>query len=143
MSHPRLYFDLNRAQQNLRKLVDRIAVADIGVSSVQLAVLFLVREKDRTPLEIATALNLDQSAVTGLMRRMLRSELIEQHPNPDDGRSRLVTLSDRGRSVTAHTADLLPSFNEALAGGFSKGEIEVIDRFLNRVAELTEEDLRS
>ena len=68
MPDQRLYYLINRAQHHLRKLVDRISLDRVGVSSAQVGALFLIAQRAVcTQADIAAELGQDESAITTML----------------------------------------------------------------------------
>ena len=142
MPDQRLYYLINRAQHHLRKLVDRISLDRVGVSSAQVGALFLIAQRAVcTQADIAAELGQDESAITTMLKRMERSELIERRRNPNDGRSKLVYLTARGEATLQSVGAQLAHFNEQLTEGFSADEIDTVLRFIHHIGSLTEADV--
>ncbi len=58
----------------------------------------LVRVKDgRTPLELATAFQVPKTTMTHTLAGLERGGLVAMRPNPEDGRSKRVWLTEAGR----------------------------------------------
>jgi DNA-binding MarR family transcriptional regulator len=65
-------------------------------------VLFEVaRNGDTTPRDIRARLGLDSGYVTRMLRSLERDGLISSAPDPDDGRTKRLTLTTKGRAETA------------------------------------------
>ncbi len=80
----------------------------------------LVRVADgRTPLELARAFQVPKTTMTHTLSGLVRQGFVEVRPNPDDGRSKCVFLTDAGRGFRDETIG-------ALAEGFA-GFIETFD----------------
>ena len=59
----------------------------------------LVRLGDgKTPLAIARAFQTPKASLTNTLAGLEKRDLIQMKPNPKDGRSKLVCLTDQGRS---------------------------------------------
>lgn len=71
-----------------------------GFTLPQFSVLnHLVRVKDgRTPLELARAFQVPKTSMTHSLAVLERHSLIEMRPNPRDGRSKCVFITDAGRA---------------------------------------------
>jgi DNA-binding MarR family transcriptional regulator len=77
----------------------------------QFAVLnHLVRLGDgRTPLDMARAFQVPKTSMTHTIAVLERAELVRVAPNPGDGRSKCVWITDAGRAFReAAIADLAP-----------------------------------
>ena len=52
-----------------------------------------------TPSQLADAIDTDAPTTSGLLDRLVRDGWVVSTPNPDDGRSRLVVLTERATDV--------------------------------------------
>jgi DNA-binding MarR family transcriptional regulator len=57
----------------------------------------LQQEGDRTMTQLAVSLNVAQRRITSLVLGLAEDNFVERHPNPDDGRSSVVSLTASGR----------------------------------------------
>lgn len=71
-----------------------------------------------TPMDMARAFQVPKTSMTHTLSGLERRQLIDMRPNPADGRSKLVCLTEKGRSLRAQILqDLAPAFGH-LAKGF-------------------------
>lgn len=70
--------------------------------------------------ELCDLLQMKQTGVTELVRRAVASGLIERRSSPDDGRSRLLTLTPKGRRRLFEVFDALRDDRAALAARFEE-----------------------
>ena len=88
------------------------------LSLTQLRMLGILRDRQLKISELAYALGLDRSSVSGLVDRTEQKGLIQKQPDPLDGRSVLVTVSRKGAHAAergaAETARLLAPMTDAL-----------------------------
>ena len=85
--------------------------------------------------ELADLLDLNKSAVTGLVQRMGRAGTLRREPNPEDGRGSVLYVTAKGDALLERAKPLLRRLNGELDEGFTEAEIEVVLRFLNRTVE--------
>ena len=105
-----LPFDIFATSQRLGTYLDR-ALEGTGVRPAEYAVYSLMLEAGpRTPSELAAALGVPPSTMSGYLRPMLQRGHARRIPNPTDGRSFRVVLTDAGRG--AHRA-VNPAFSGA------------------------------
>ncbi|WP_299045821.1 MarR family transcriptional regulator [uncultured Tateyamaria sp.] len=72
----------------------------------------------RTPMDMARAFQVPKTTMTHTLKGLEQHGLVETRPNPDDGRSKRVWLTDKGRTVRTETiAAMGPDF-EQLARDF-------------------------
>lgn len=81
----------------------------------------LVRVADgRTPLELARAFQVPKTSMTNTLAGLERRGLVEMRPNPEDGRSKRVWLTEAGRAfrqeAIAALGPELAAIDEALDG---------------------------
>ncbi|WP_020423748.1 MULTISPECIES: MarR family winged helix-turn-helix transcriptional regulator [Cupriavidus] len=90
---------LRKAARRVSQLYDAV-LAPCGLKLSQHAILAHVDRAGAPPSmgQLAKALVLDRSALAHNIKPLERDGLIEQLRDPEDGRSRLVALTDAGRS---------------------------------------------
>lgn len=72
----------------------------------------LIRVGDgTTPLDLARAFQTPKTSMTHTLAGLEKLGMIEMRPNPDDGRSKRVWLTDKGRTMRDDTvAQMAPTF---------------------------------
>lgn len=97
----------------------------------------LVRVGDgRTPLQIATALQVTKATMTHTLGVLARHGFVEVVPNPADGRSKLVRLTAAGRSFRDEAiSSLAPAFG-FVAEALTPQEIAAVLPVLEKVRKL-------
>lgn len=111
-----------------------------GFVAAQLAVLnHLVRMGDgRTPLAIAQAFQVPKNSMTHSLGVLERAGLIEMRPNPQDGRSKLVYITDAGRAFRQAAIEALAPDIARIAKAFPPDrvarllpDLEALRKFLD------------
>jgi DNA-binding MarR family transcriptional regulator len=112
MAEPRpLIFRLYTTYQRSGQLVAR-ALAGTGVRPEDAALYSVLdRHGPLTPTELAHRLGVGASTLTYRLKLLDSTGIVTRRPNPDDGRSQLVELSDAGRR---RWQAIVPTFAEAL-----------------------------
>ncbi|MES9607591.1 MarR family transcriptional regulator [Actinomadura sp. NPDC000929] len=77
------------------------ASRELGLTPQQAQLLTLVAPKELTHGELANQMHCDKANITGLVDRLVRRELVERRPDPDDRRVSQVVLTERGRELVA------------------------------------------
>jgi MarR family transcriptional regulator, organic hydroperoxide resistance regulator len=92
--------------------------ARMGITGPQRLVLRIVaRSTTITPSQLAELLHLDRGTLTGIVERLTTQGLLIRKPHPQDGRSVLLKLSARGRTLNRETAGTVEAcVGRALAG---------------------------
>lgn len=133
---PRIFYLLQTAHSALFRAADRRLKDEFGISSTQLAVLFVLRGNDGLPIsEIADRLRLRKSSLSGLIDRMTISGLVRRVTSSHDRRVQCIHIEDAGLNIAKEAAGLVQGINARLLAEYSKSEQEVIGRFLFQTAE--------
>lgn len=78
---------------------------DLGITLSQSFVLLSLLEQDGCSVKtIASVLQLDSPAVTGLVDRLVKQGLVSRQEDPNDRRSTLVFLTPEGRTTAEEAA---------------------------------------
>ncbi len=126
----RLIFLLNVAHRRLQRWTER-ELAPAGLSAAQAGVLFRLGRGDGALIgELAEALDIVPSAMTGLVDRMVDAGLVERRPDADDRRAFRIHLTAAGRSLRKRAATRSQALNASLMEGFSEAEIATVARWL-------------
>ncbi|PIB90457.1 MarR family winged helix-turn-helix transcriptional regulator [Caulobacter sp. FWC2] len=127
----RLIFLLNAGHRRVQRWIEGKMAAKGGLTAAQSGVLFYLGEQDGALIgEAADALDLAPSAMTGLIDRMTRAELVERQADPKDGRAMRLHLTDKGRAARQAAKAGLNGVNAHLTEGFTDEEIGVVARWL-------------
>ena len=97
----------------------------------------LVRLGDgRTPVQIANALQVTKATMTHTVTVLTRHGFVEVVPNPDDGRSKLVRLTEAGRAFRDDAIARLAPALGFVADNLSVEEIGAVLPVLEKVRKL-------
>lgn len=120
---------LSRALLEAR-LPDGLIAPHFGVLS------HLMRRGDgATPIDMARAFQVPKTSMTHTLKGLEARGMVQLRPNPEDGRSKQVWLTDRGRQVRAETiAALAPEFQK-LMEEFDTGRLAEIKPVLTQLRE--------
>ncbi len=88
-----------------------------------------------TPLQLANAFQVTKATMTNTLNKLSASEFIEIKPNPEDGRSKLVFLTKKGRDFREVAISALAPSLETFDQGL---ELERILKILPELQELRE-----
>jgi DNA-binding MarR family transcriptional regulator len=131
----RLYHRLQLAAHALAKHSDRRMQQAAGMSTAQVAVLSVVAAgAPVAQRDVARALGVNESAVTGMIGRLERAGALHRHRHGIDGRSHALELTTAGRRTLARSARAFTSVNETIEATLSSGELEVVADALERLA---------
>jgi DNA-binding MarR family transcriptional regulator len=107
-----------------------------GVRAAFGPVLRALRADDSTLVTLARDLGVTKQAVARVVEDMREAGLVSQRSDPEDGRVRLLSLTDRGRAMvddaiaigTRFESELAAAFGEATARGLRAGLERVVDQ---------------
>ena len=104
------------------------ALEGTGLRPVEYAVYSLMLEAGpRTPSELAAALGVPPSTMSGYLRPMFERGHAKRIPNPTDGRSFRVVLTDRGRGVHRAVHPAFSAADQAILDGLDLPADDVSD----------------
>ncbi|GAB3396303.1 hypothetical protein GCM10027568_30150 [Humibacter soli] len=87
-----------------------------SVSYIRLRLLRVLEQQgESTMTQLADFLNLTQRRITDLTLALTRDGYVDRRPNPQDGRSSIISLTDDGR---AHLAQTWSEFQTDVAAAF-------------------------
>jgi DNA-binding MarR family transcriptional regulator len=131
----RLFLLIEIAARRLNRDADARLRAEAGVTTAQAAVLFLLaRRGERRMGEIGEMLSLNPPAVTGLVTRMEALALVTKNASKTDGRSAVVSLTEKGRAL-GDAADIsLRGLNTELENRLGEEDSNMLHRVLTQLA---------
>lgn len=136
---PRLFHLIHQAHRALFRAADRALQQRFGITTAQQGVLFHLAENDGAQMtDIAAALNLGNSTLTGLIDRMERKGLVERHASSSDGRAFALHLGKPGKDILRRAAPLIRTVNAQLLAGLSAPARRHVTAFLTHVIENAE-----
>ncbi|MCZ4287465.1 MarR family winged helix-turn-helix transcriptional regulator [Hoeflea alexandrii] len=134
-------FDRNRSAGILASEIARLyaaalqgALHPLGLSRAQyLALSELWLEDGLTQRLLAERVGVEQATMANTLVRMERDGLIERKPNPDDGRSQQIWLTQAAHRLQAPATNAAAKANELVAEGLPVAERELFFSMLARV----------
>lgn len=97
---------LDQVARKLRE-IQRLTVSEVDLTPPQFQTLRLLWEHDGQPFkDLADANGCTRPTMTGIVDTLEKNGLVTRQPNPDDRRSLLVTLTEKGKSLEGSTPDL-------------------------------------
>lgn len=128
----RLFFLLSMAQRKLFNHVDKVCEKEFDASVTQLAaLLYLVKHQGCSQKELAKAICLNKSAITGLIARMEKNDLVERLTDSEDARAMKLFPTQSGAQKAQDLIPYIDQLNTLFSEEFSEEEIQTVLRFLN------------
>lgn len=143
--HPAAPSDLgylsNRLARLLRMHLSREA-APLGLTATQVAVVLTIGGPERrTMSDLASRIGIDRPTMTGVVERLARDGWLDSAPNPADGRSRLVGLTELGLASLPQLAEASARTTMSASVGLTDQERAALASLLDRAAGNLEHDL--
>lgn len=130
----RLFFLLNMAQHHAFAYAKQQCTEKLGITVTQAgALLYIAKHEGCVQKELAQALGLKKSAVTGLVTRMQNNALITRRVSEVDARASQLYLTRLGKEKIPQILPIIQEANASFVADFSEEEISVIVRFLKKV----------
>lgn len=127
-----LFFKLHLSQRILLKWSDRELSSQVGATTTQIAAIFYLMGNNGCQLvDLSRELLQNKSAITTLVERMVKNDLITKRPSSTDGRASHLFLTDKGQDIGNKAMPYILEYSRELVKGFSRSEVEVISRFFN------------
>jgi DNA-binding MarR family transcriptional regulator len=130
-----IFFQLASATRtSLRFLSRRMSALDLTVP--QAIVLICLRDGDElTSRQIGELVHLDSATLTGVLDRLEAMAAIERRPNPEDRRSILVFLTDKGTELAKSANRVAEQANQEVLAVLSRAEDRDLRRLLRELSE--------
>lgn len=120
----------------LAQVLDRLARRHAQLSAAQYRVLAAVGEAPAAaaePRRLAAGLRMSSAHITTVLDQLAARGLVSRAVHPDDGRRRIIALTDEGRDRLEHFATVLAAVDErVLAGALDAGERRLLTALLAR-----------
>ena len=128
-------FDLIEELHKRLKQFQGKTLKEAGLTPPQYFILTLLAKKDRRPFkELAELLTCSRATVTGIVDTMERKGLVGRSPHPDDRRSLLVILTEKGLALIQATPELDETFGGCCCDLLSPKEFQELSKLLRKVS---------
>ena len=109
-------------------------LGETGVASAYMPVMFALADGAAlTQTELARRAAVEQPTMAATLKRMERDGLIRRDPDPDDRRSALVRLTERGRGLMPTVERVVGVINEVALEPLEPAERDDFLRLLGKV----------
>ncbi len=134
---------LGYCDHQIHQLMDR-RLREYDVSPMQCRALGFLQDAggDVTQKALEQFLMVKPSTVNGIVRRLEEKGLIVRTTAAQDGRCRILTLTEQGRSFNEAFRAIISSVEQQMEQGFSAQEISALRELLLRVADNLTQSLK-
>ena len=132
----RLFHSLQITAHKLHKHADREIAAQSDLTTAQAAVLSVLAQNDMAnQRDIAVALGQNDSAITAMIARLVRSGYIEKLRHPEDRRAWCFRLTETGLAALEATKAPFAQVNALIDGALEPAEIAQLSDVLRRLSD--------
>jgi DNA-binding MarR family transcriptional regulator len=125
---------ISRVKSTLHNLVTQRSMAELGVTSQQGSILFMVASgKCLLAAELAREYGIDASAVTRLIDRLEKRGLLTRVRSNEDRRVVRLALTPEGHAIAARMPAIFTGVLDNLLNGFTPEEVGFLKSMLRRV----------
>jgi len=125
---------LSRVKSTMSNLITQRALDELGVTSQQASVLFMVASgKCLLAAELAREYGIDASAVTRLVDRLEKRGLLERVRSSEDRRAVRLALTPEGQAIAERMPPIFTGVTDQLTSGFTPEEIGFLKSMLRRI----------
>nr|WP_321270331.1 MarR family transcriptional regulator [uncultured Tolumonas sp.] len=122
---------------NTNLLKDRLLdqhLAEEDITAAQAKALFKMHFFNiNRPSDICKSLGVDGGAVTRMLDRLEKKELITRSPDPSDRRSLLIAVTDKGREMIDRALPLAVNAQKELVSALTDDEIQQLKVTLRKI----------
>jgi DNA-binding MarR family transcriptional regulator len=126
---PEVFQLIEQVSKKLKQF-QRRTMREAGLTPAQYFILSRLWEKDRIPFkDLAAASLTSRPTITGIVDTLEKKGLVTREPNPDDRRSLLVSLTEKGKALRQATQTLESVFTSCCSS-LTLAEIQQITALL-------------
>lgn len=120
------------------------ALRPLGIAPAQFPILLeLWQQEGLSQQELVARADLKQATMANTLARMERDGLIVRKEDENDGRIRLIMLTDRAKSLKKQAMDIAIEINKQALSIFSKAEQEMFISMMGKLIVQQQEMLRN
>lgn len=128
-----IFFQLAKSSQTGTRFWAN-AISGLNVTATQGMVLnFLYFDDHITAVELGKRTLLDSATLTGILDRLVISDLIERKQHPDDRRAILVCLTTKGKETAEKLQSAMKDANREFLKGLDEEEQAMLKKLLGRL----------
>lgn len=125
---------LTRARSALANTVTQRTMAELGITSTQASVLFMLATgRCAAAVDVARDYGIDASAVTRLIDRLEKRGLLLRNRSAEDRRVVKLELTDEGYALAARMPAIFQNAINNMIQGFTSDETDLLRNLLHRM----------
>jgi len=130
-----LCLHMQRAARNLARIFDDV-LRPLDLTNGQFSLLMSLNRPQPAPMKsVASLLAMDRTTLTAALKPLERRGLVTIAQDPDDGRSRLLELTQAGHDLLAEAFPLWQQTHADIERQFVPGEVDLLRGQLRALSE--------
>ncbi|WP_243526710.1 MarR family winged helix-turn-helix transcriptional regulator [Bacillus pseudomycoides] len=135
-SYKEVITEMNRAYNELNILLSQELKSEFGLTGQQENMIFYIHlNKNTTANNIATTFNISKSAVSQVLSKLEKHNMISKHVNPNNKREYFLTLGPNGSKYIERLSQLDDLLIEKY---FSKIDIEALQQMTDTLIKINQ-----
>lgn len=123
-----------RVKSSLSNLITQRTLGELGITSTQASMLFMIASgRCALAAELARDYGIDASAVTRLIDRLEKRNLLSRVRSSEDRRAVHLAVTEDGRQLAAKMPDIFGSVVDKALAGFTPEEVGFLKSMLRRI----------
>lgn len=117
------------------QIAPEVAKMDVGLTAQQLRTMRLIWASENVTLvEIADTLKRNKAQVVRLVDELCKAGMVVRQPNPNDGRSKILTLTEQGEGFFRQIEAIEDRFGAQLTQGISPDDLAAFFRVADQLS---------
>lgn len=109
---------------SVQKMYNEEAAKFESTMATGFTLLSIDPEKGTPSTALGPKMGMEATSLSRILKTMEKRELIERHPNPDDGRGVIIKLTEFGLEKRAYSKEKVLTFNEAIKNNISDEKLK-------------------
>jgi MarR family transcriptional regulator, transcriptional regulator for hemolysin len=124
---------INRAAKLMLRLADtKFRPLGLGVASFPVLTMLRTGQK-LSQKDLALCARIEQPSMAQLLSRLERDGMIKRGPDPDDGRSSLISITRKALGILPEIDAAVDAGNDMAVAGMSEAEVKMLIDLLQRL----------
>ncbi|HEX7686046.1 MAG TPA: MarR family transcriptional regulator [Trinickia sp.] len=125
---------LARTKSSMSNLVTQRTLSELGITSTQASMLFMIASgRCSLAAELARDYGIDASAVTRLIDRLEKRNLLSRVRSSEDRRAVRLAVTPAGRALAARMPEIFGTVIDKALAGFTPEEVGFLKSMLRRI----------
>lgn len=134
-------YNIKTAWHAIYRMYNQAAMKHDFTTSIGFVLLNIDSREGTPATKIAPLIGLESRSLTRMLKSMEGKGFIEKKPDPNDGRSVRIFLTDLGKEKKEISRRTVLSFNEGVRESISASRLQVFFDVINEINKIVEEEI--